>query len=173
MGVGIGEAFDDFPNLRLVVDVSDVQNCCQEDDLVSSIALLGFYSAPFENNNAKPTSVSFCWRNVCFWQQCRTAYSTMEQRFWEIYLIQEQLPEQLREHWFRRGNMHSPERWKMNLRFWSQARWISASQLLRSSISGHHGLPAWWSYWQQLKTERLLPKSYPQLLVTVDVNSYL
>jgi len=42
MGVGIGEAFDDFPNLRLVVDVSDVQNCCQEDDLVSSIALLGF-----------------------------------------------------------------------------------------------------------------------------------
>jgi len=60
MGVGIGEAFDDFPNLRLVVDVSDVQNCCQEDDLVSSIALLGFYSAPFENNNAKPTSVSFC-----------------------------------------------------------------------------------------------------------------
>jgi len=39
-GAVTGEAFDYLPKLEIVLDVSDVQNCCQEDDFASSITLL-------------------------------------------------------------------------------------------------------------------------------------
>jgi len=42
MTPGYRRSFYDFPNLRLVLDVSDVQNRRQEDDFASSITLLAF-----------------------------------------------------------------------------------------------------------------------------------
>ena len=50
-GAVTGEAFFYFQTLILVLDVSDVQNCRQEDDLAFwyNPSIPG--SAPFENNN--------------------------------------------------------------------------------------------------------------------------
>ena len=67
-GAVSGKAFYHLPNFcgRLVVDVSDVQNSCQEDDFASSITLLAFTRHRLKIITSRKSLVRFILLKACF-----------------------------------------------------------------------------------------------------------
>ena len=74
-------------------------------------------SAPFENDNVtqKPGLFHTVEGMLCFWQRCHTAYSTMEQQFWETSL-RNSFQSSFANTGFKEVSKHIPVRWRMNVK---------------------------------------------------------